>query len=187
MAVNYCAVGCGALLAVVFGVAAGGKARGPALRAFARSLAAGRLVPAAWALPVAVAVTAAEAGTVVLITVPATSRYGMLAATGLSLVLAAGVGLALRRGTAVPCLCFGGGQARPLGRGHLARNLALAVAGTAGLFATPGPAGLFAAPDPAGLLAAAAGVVLALLTVRGEALVDLFRPLPTDFDRSFDR
>ena len=183
---GYLAVGCAALLAVVFATAAVGKARGAgALRAFAGSLAGGRLVPRAWALPAAVALTVAEAGTVLLIAVPATSRYGMVAATGLSLVLAAGVGLALRRGSAVPCLCFGAADARALGRRHLARNLALAVAGAAGALPGSGPAGLIVAP-PAGqgraglLLAAAAGVLLAVLTVRADALADLFRPLPAD-------
>lgn len=33
----------------------------------------------------------------------------------------------LRRGQHPPCACFGGVRSRPLGRGHVARNLALLV------------------------------------------------------------
>ena len=102
-----------------------------------------------------------EAAIAVLAAVPATARAGLLLAAAVLAALAAGVHVALRRGTSAPCRCFGTAAA-PLGRRHVARNLLLgAAAATAAAAAGPAlaPAGI-AVSLGAGAAAALAVVFL---------------------------
>ena len=62
----------------------------------------------------------------------------MVAAGAALLLLAAFTALIVRRllqGRHPPCACFGSWSARPLGAGHVARNVAFMVLGVLALFA----------------------------------------------------
>jgi Methylamine utilisation protein MauE len=103
---------------------------------------------------------------------PAVSALPSLALAGVLLtVLTTGITLALRRGTAADCACFGAG--RPLTRAHLARNIFLllvAVAGLVGLLV-----GSSTAAEPAGIvLALVVGAVVGVIVTRLDDLIDLF-------------
>jgi len=167
------ALACEVVLAVVLGTAAVSKLRGPAaLREFRDSLVGMRLVPRRAAGPVAAAVGLGEAVVAVALCVPVTAGAGLVAA-GIELaVLTAGVGLVVRRGSALPCRCFGPAR-RPLGRLHLVRNGALLAVAALGLVSRqPVPEG------PAVVIGVAAGVVVGVIGVAAEGLVELFAPLP---------
>lgn len=162
----YLEIGCGVLLAVVFGWSAAGKLRSPAaFGEFARSLAplVRRYTPAA------VLLTAAEVALAPLVLVAPAWGFGL--ACVLLAVLAAGVLVVVRRRLAVRCRCFGAGGGQ-LGVRHAVRNLVLLAVGAAGLAATvAGPAGSTAV---GALLAAGAAVVLATLVNHLDDVVELF-------------
>jgi hypothetical protein len=162
-----------ALVGAVFMLAAGSKLTGPAaLRAFTGAALAlqpfprfpARLAPAL----VAVILTAELAVPVLLVAAPAARLGAVLAAlllTGFAAVLAR----AVRAGRDPQCWCFGS-TAAGIGRGHVARNLLLAV--VALLVAVPGPA---APAHPAGaVLAISVGALLAALVAYADELADLF-------------
>jgi methylamine utilization protein MauE len=173
---------------VTYGMSAATKLRsGQAYRAFSAGLAATALVSRRLTGPVAVALAGAEVAVAGLcataLTMTFLSRQGALAgpaltvaalaaAAALTAVLTAGVAVAVRRGVAAPCACFGSGGRAPLSGVHLTRNaclLAVLVAGVAGAGIgrwPPGPA--------AAALAAAAGGVSALLLTRLDDLTALF-------------
>ena len=173
---------------VTYGMSATTKLRsGQAYRAYSAGLAATALVSRRLTGPVAAALASAEAAVAGLcaaaLTMTFWSRQGALAgpaltvaalaaAAALTAVLTAGVAVALRRGVAAPCACFGSGGRAPLSGVHLTRNaclLAVFVAGVAGAGIErwpPGPA--------AAVLAAAAGGVSALLLTRLDDLTALF-------------
>ncbi|MGI5241091.1 MauE/DoxX family redox-associated membrane protein [Dactylosporangium sp. CA-139066] len=172
---DYVAIGCSVLVSVVFAAAVGGKARsGAALRAFADTLVTGRLVARRRRIPVAVALTAAEAGIAVLAAVPGTAPYGLAAAAVLATGFAAGIQVTLARGAPIPCVCFGTGSDRPMGRGYQVRNLLLAGVAVLGALAAgrPGPHDL---RTDGVVVAVAAGALLAALVVRGDDVAYLFR------------
>ncbi|MER5625692.1 MauE/DoxX family redox-associated membrane protein [Streptosporangium sp. NPDC002544] len=169
---------CQGLLAVVFLVSAASKLRGgQALRAFATSLASMLPVRGDRALPVAVAVTAAEVIVVVLLAVPPTRGAGFAAATALLVVLTSGVAVVLTRGGAEPCRCFGA-SSTPLSGRHLIRNLLLIVVALAGL---TGPAGQHSSTWS--IVALLAGACAGLLVTMLDDLVALFAPTPTSWRR----
>ena len=173
---------------VTYGMSATAKLRsGQAYRAFRAGLAATALVSRPLTGPVAAALAGAEAVVAGLcaaaLTMTFVSRQGapagpaltvaaLAAAAALTAVLTAGVAVAVRRGVAAPCACFGSGGRAPLSGVHLTRNaclLAVLVAGAAGAGIErwpPGPA--------AAALAAAAGGVSALLLTRLDDLTALF-------------
>ncbi|NRQ37888.1 hypothetical protein HII36_39575 [Nonomuraea sp. NN258] len=180
---GYLAVGCGAVLVVVFAAAIIGKARAPA--AFARSLPETGLVPVRWRGWAAGALLAAEAAVVVLLLVPGQAVHGFAAAAALCALLTAGTGVTVARRVPASCLCFGG-PARPLEPLHVARNAVLTGVAALGWLAGPA-AGLGASPaagpflgGPAARLdgvaaAALAGAVCALLLIRLDDLRSVFR------------
>ncbi len=173
---------------VTYGMSATTKLRsGQAYRAFSAGLAATALVSRRLTGPLAAALAGAEAAVAGLcataLTMTFLSRQGGLAgpaltvaalaaAAALTAVLTAGVAVAVRRGVAAPCACFGSGGRAPLSGVHLTRNaclLAVLAAGAAGAEIErwqPGPA--------AAALAAAAGGVSALLLTRLDDLTALF-------------
>lgn len=172
----------------VFTASGFAKLRGrSAYRDYVAGLRATRLVPGrlldgtAVVLAVAEAVTAGGlAGAAVLLVTGSTGAYplagaALAIAAALAVVLAAGVMVAVSRGVSVPCACFGGSSARPLGTAHLVRNICLLTLLAAGLAASgfqrarPGLAG--------SALAVAAGLVAALLAIRWDDLASLFAPL----------
>ncbi|WP_377272714.1 MauE/DoxX family redox-associated membrane protein [Peterkaempfera sp. SMS 1(5)a] len=171
---DYVAVGCRSLLALVFLASAVGKLRGRA--AYAGFLAATRRLAPRWA-PVsgtAAAVVGAEAAAVLLVAVPVTAAVGC----GLAVALLGGFTLAvlaaLRRDERAPCACFGTSR-RELGYGQVVRNLLLLTAAALGLAAS---AGREVPGDPAGVLTAVAvGAVAAALASFADDFIDLFRPI----------
>ncbi|MEU8247383.1 MauE/DoxX family redox-associated membrane protein [Nonomuraea sp. NPDC048916] len=170
----YLVPACQGLLAVIFLASAASKLRsGRALRAFAASLAAMRLVRGSHAKPVAVAFALAEVAVPALLVVPSTREAGLAAAALLLAVLTAGVAVVLLRRTARPCRCFGASSV-PLSGRHLVRNVLLTVAALAGLASPEGPL------PPVGALAAVLGGALAgLLVVVMDDILALFTPAPT--------
>jgi hypothetical protein len=175
-------LGTGAAVAlwVVFAVSAAGKVRSAERqRAFAASLRPLGFVPDRFLRPAALAVTAAEVAVVVGLTCvpfgagpPAAGAFWL--AAGVLTVLTGGVALALGRGAAASCACFGTAE-RPLSRRHLVRNLALLAIAVGGLaLADQLPAGT--TELPAAALAGLGGAVVALLLIRLDDVVDLFAP-----------
>jgi len=166
--VGYLAIGCGVLLAVVFGWSVAGKLRSRrAFHEFATSLdpLVRRTGSAAVTLTVAEALVPP-----LLLVVPA---WGFGLASGLLVVLAGGVLLVVRRRLDVRCRCFGVGRAR-LGVRHAVRNLLLLLVAGTGLLATLS-ARMAPPVDGAGvLLAAGSAVVLATFVVHLDDLVELW-------------
>ncbi len=132
---TYLAIGCRALLGIVFVVAVIGKLRGPAAFAeFVASIQRMDVVRPRLVRPAAIAVVAAEIVTVLALSVP-TPGAGVFAfgsAAALLAVLTTGIAMALAGGNREPCRCFGRSEA-PLGRRHLGRNLALLAVAAVGL------------------------------------------------------
>jgi len=172
----------------VFGVSAAAKLRGQrAYRAFVAGLRESGLVPGAALPAVAAALAGSEAAIAAALAATAAvacvapghgvipyAETALALAAALTTVLAAGVGVAARRGAVARCACFGARPGRPLGRPHLVRNLILLAAIGTGLAAVPLAAGH--GQPAATALAAAAGSLAALLIIRWEDLADLFTP-----------
>jgi hypothetical protein len=159
------------LIGVVFAVAVFAKLRsGPAFRAFSAWLATLPMVPAGGPAVVAVAVTAAEALTVLLVALPWTSVAGLTVGAAVLAVFTAGPVMAARsQAGAVPCQCFGRSSV-PLGMSHAARNAllcAVAAAGAAG-------AGPVAAHLPGVVLSLGIGAAAALPAIFLDDLIILF-------------
>lgn len=161
------------MLAVVFALAALGKARGrKSFEDFIQTL--GNFgFPPSWAgSPLAAALILTEAASALLL------LMGMAAGYALALALLGGftLGIAwvLRRGDKVACRCFGASKT-PVGAAHLVRNgllLAITVLGAMSHGGEPLPAGL-------GAVAGTVGVLAGLFVTRWDDLVFLFRgPVP---------
>ncbi|WP_188189792.1 MauE/DoxX family redox-associated membrane protein [Nonomuraea sp. SYSU D8015] len=174
---QYLVFGVNCLVGLVFAVSALSKLRATQWREFIEStrkllgaFLPSRSAPASLARLVAPVVVAAEAS-VVLLLVPARVAALALAAVLVS-VFGVAIALALRRGVATACRCFGGSA--QLGPWHLVRNALLLAAVAVGLALEPGGPGT---ADPAGLVVAAtAALVLGLLVVRLDDLAELFGP-----------
>lgn len=176
------------LAAGVFAWSAAAKLRDHgAYRSFRDGLGEARLVPAHLLSAIAAVLAGAE---LVAALLPATAvvatdlgyayavalgRLALTASALLTAVLAAGVAVAIRRGTRARCACFGARAGRPLGRVHLIRNLVLLVTQLSGLAASVAGAGR--PPALAAALATTTGAVVALLFIEWDDLVELFAPL----------
>ncbi|MCA2185644.1 MauE/DoxX family redox-associated membrane protein [Nonomuraea cavernae] len=181
---DYPAIGCACLVALVFALSAWSKVRGrAAFREFAaatRVLAGSvraRGISDSVARTTALVVVVAEAATALLVAVPYTARAGFALAvvllTGFSVAIAA----SLRRGVSTSCRCFGASSA-PLSGRHLVRNGVLLAASVAGLVTAGGQLG---SPHPGGIaIAAVAALVVAVLLTRIDDLAELFAPPAAD-------
>jgi uncharacterized membrane protein YphA (DoxX/SURF4 family)/thiol-disulfide isomerase/thioredoxin len=127
-------VRCG--LAVVFGVAAIGKLLD--LDGSRRALAEFG-VPARAARLGGIALPLAELAVAIALVVAPAARWGAMGAVALLLVFAGGVGLAMSRGQAPDCHCFGQIHSEPARPVTLVRNLVLAGAAVFIVVAGPGP------------------------------------------------
>ena len=117
----------------------------------------------------------AEAASLTLLVLPATAALGLAAAGCVVAFFAGATGWLIRRGITVPCQCFGT-STKPMGAAELVRNLLLtAVSWSAALALFLGARPAPSASD--GLPAAVLGVALALVVVRLDDVVELFRPL----------
>ncbi|WP_244224336.1 MauE/DoxX family redox-associated membrane protein [Corallococcus sicarius] len=171
--------GCRLLLAVVFALAAGSKARSrESFKDFTRTLGSFGVPKALAGAPLAAAVVLAEALCVLLLLAAAPAGYA------LALMLLGGFTLGLvrawRGAAPVSCRCFGA-SATPVGPGHLVRNgllLSVGVLGALGHQAGP-------APLEAALLAGAVGGLAGVFVTRWDDLVFLLRgPQPTALKKS---
>src|SRR3954447_23063643 len=111
-------------LAAVFAAAAIGKL---ADRPGARRAAADFGAPEALAGPLAVGLPVAELAVAALLLPEGTARWGALGAIVLLAVFSAAIGLAIRRGQAPDCHCFGQLHSEPAGAKALLRNGFLAA------------------------------------------------------------
>lgn len=165
-------------LAAVFAVAGAAKL---ADRNGARKAAVDFGAPEALAGPLAVAIPIAELAVAVLLLFASTARWGALGALALLTVFSGAIALALARGRAPDCHCFGQLHSEPAGRKALVRNSLLA--GLAAFVAVaawsdPGPGALAWVEDlgGVGILALALGVVaLIVLAVGGWTLLHVIR------------
>ncbi|MEV0591752.1 MauE/DoxX family redox-associated membrane protein [Nonomuraea cavernae] len=173
---EYLTFGCRWLVALVFAVSVVSKLKGDrrefveSTRKLLGALLPSGSAPTAAARLVAPLVVAAEAAVVLLL---APAPFVALTLAGV-LVTAFGlaIALALRRGVATACRCFGGSA--PLSGWHLVRNALLLGAVAAGLTFDPGPLG---AAETAGLaVTAVAALAAAAIVVRLEELGELFGP-----------
>jgi hypothetical protein len=178
---------------VTYGMSASAKLRNAqAYRAFRAGLAATALIGRPLTGPVAATLAAAEVAVAALCATalvmtflshpgasaaPVLTVAALAGAAALTIVLTAGVAMAVRRGAVAPCACFGSGSGSPLSGVHLARNAFLLVVLAAGA-ASVGLAPLAPWPPSLGAaaVAAAVGGVLALLLTRLDDLSALFRP-----------
>jgi hypothetical protein len=166
--VVYAALTCRCLVGIVFAVSALSKLRsGSAYRAFASWLTDLRLPLAGPA--VAAAMAATEVTVVALIALPWTAAVGLALAAAAAAVFAIGTLLVVRRGTSVPCRCFGA-SAAPLRLRHVVRNAGLCLAAAAGA-AGVGSAG---ARPPGIALSLGVAAVLAAFVLFADDLAELF-------------
>ncbi|MGI5145072.1 MauE/DoxX family redox-associated membrane protein [Plantactinospora sp. CA-294935] len=164
----YLGIGCGVLLAVVFGWSTASRLR--SRRAFGEF--AGSLTPLVRRTgAVAVLLTVVEALVPPLLLVAPAWGFGL--ATGLLAVLAAGVLLVVRRRLDVRCRCFGNGSAR-LGVRHVVRNLLLFLVAGTGLLAALSAGAAPPVDGPGVLLSAGAAAILATFVVHLDDLVELW-------------
>ncbi|MFD5143037.1 MauE/DoxX family redox-associated membrane protein [Streptomyces sp. NPDC058401] len=168
---HYLSIGTRFLIGVVFLISFCSKAKPAAFGEFADSLRDMRLVPARRVRPVAAAVVAAEAATVLLVSVPAAGGAAFTIAAALLAVFTGAIALTVRRGAATPCRCFGASKA-PLGVRHIVRNLALAACAVFGAVTTLMPPGRAAVGGT--LVAAAAGTLAGVLVTVLDDLYGLF-------------
>lgn len=181
-------IGVCAMAACVFGTSAASKTRSrAAYRAYRADLGATKLVPGSLLATVAALLAACEiltaawlAGCTVLLAALGSQPSALLGesalapATLLIATLTAGIAVAIRRGSAAPCPCFGARSPRPVGPAHLLRNLVLLAAVISGM--ALGPIA-HRQPTPASLaVALVTAAVAAMLIIRWEDLAELFAP-----------
>lgn len=159
------------VLGLIFLAALASKVRGrDAYRGFVGSLAGLPWLPVRLTGALAGAVVLAEAGTVGLLTVPATVPAGLGAAAVTLAAFLTGVAVSTRRGARLPCRCFGSSGA-VMGTRHLVRNALLLALALAGLAATAVPA---AGVSPAeSVLVGGLSLIAAVLVVRLDDLAYL--------------
>lgn len=96
-------------------------------------------VPSGVVRPISMALPLLELGAAALLAVALTARAGAAMALAMLTSFIVAIVLALRRGAAPDCHCFGQLHSRPAGWGTVARNAALAAAAVFVVAAGPGP------------------------------------------------
>ncbi|MFD6181487.1 MauE/DoxX family redox-associated membrane protein [Streptomyces goshikiensis] len=177
---TYLEIGTRCLIGTVFLVSSLSKSAGR--RAFEEFVGAVRAMPLPLGPlptgPVAGGVLLAESAVAGLLLAPSPEAAvvsGFVLASGLLAVFTSGILLAVRRGSATPCRCFGA-SATPMGVIHALRNGVLLTASLTGIWAV---AALHpAAADPRATVAAGfTGLVTAGLVAAWDAIAELFRPV----------
>lgn len=176
---QYVAIGCRALLAVVFLVAVVSKLSSRrAFAEFKQSVDSMRLVPSFLGTQAAVATVICEALIAVLLAVPTRTAglAGFSLAAALLAVFAVGITFSVRRGNTQPCRCFGR-SSTPLGRLHVWRNIFLVLVALIGSISTTLPSS--PADVAATLTAAFAGLIAGAIVVSLDDIAYLFGPPKT--------
>ena len=147
-----------------------------AFREFADALAALRVIPRRWALPLARLSVAAEAAVFGALVWPGGTVAGLAGGTVLFAGFTAGLAVAVRRGATVGCHCFGATSA-PVAPRHLVRSGFLSVAsfGALCVAATTHAGRLTGLPAPQLIAALAAAGILVATLVWLDELLWLFR------------
>lgn len=177
----YVALSCQVAVAGVFVLSFVSKVRGPsAYHEFTLSVAALSRLPRAWVRPAALALIVAEGSIALLVAVPSrgSAGVGLVGAMGLLTVFTSGIVAAMRRGSQVPCRCFGA-SATPLGLPHVIRNLVLlAVCGVALVGVGSGAAADGRLTIAGVVFTVAAAIISVLFIQRLDDIVVLFAPEP---------
>jgi hypothetical protein len=165
---------CRAVLIGIFAVSLASKVRGRSAYAkFRESVVRWRVLSRGWSRAAAAGVVVGEAAVVVLLALPWAGVPGFALAGALLAAFTVGISLAMRRGRAAACRCFGAGARLRLA--HVVRNLVLlgvCVVGAAGATVSSGaPRRL---PESAVALSVAA--VGVLFVTRFDDLVALMVP-----------
>lgn len=164
---------CQVLVLAVFALAVVGKTRRGAFSEFAGSIR--RLLPpslAGWQRPVAAAVLSAEMAIVVLLAGPGSRAFGFALAVAVLLGFTGAIVAAMRAGARISCRCFGSASGRPMGLGHVVRNMILCLFSGIGLAVSQSSVGSVPAGEAA-VTVVAAGVGAAL-TARFDDVLALF-------------
>lgn len=174
--VQYLAIGIRCLIGAVFLASAISKIAGRgAFRAWETSVRDMRLLPPNQARVAALFVFTLEFAVCVLLASPFEylAVVGFVVAAGLLAVFLVAIVLTVRHGSRVSCRCFGMSTV-PLGRMHVVRNIALAVAAVAGGLTTlaGGPVHLSGVP-----VAVVVGLVFGALVAALDDIVHLFQPV----------
>ncbi|HEU5475342.1 MAG TPA: MauE/DoxX family redox-associated membrane protein [Actinophytocola sp.] len=178
---NHLGLFCAVALGGVFLVSAWGKLGRTRLRVFAATAGPLSLLPRGWRGWAAAAVATAELGVVTALGAGAAFAasglppgravllLGFLGVATLLVVFTVAIGLLVARGVRATCRCFGAHDT-PLGPAHIVRNLILLAFAVTGALA---PAGALTIPGAG--LAAGCGALAAILVVRFDDLLALFR------------
>jgi hypothetical protein len=133
-----------------------------------------------WATPLVTRVTgfaviSMELAILIALTIPSLARLGFGIALVALLMFSSAIAAAMHRGVRMSCACFGR-STTPLGVPHLVRNIILAVAAITGLVL--GAERPETASPEALLVPVLAALATALVLIRFDDLVDLFKPGP---------
>ncbi|MBQ1031324.1 MauE/DoxX family redox-associated membrane protein [Micromonospora parva] len=154
-----------------------------AFPAFVASLRGVGLLPRRLVRPAAIVLVVVEGALCAALAVPTgvVPRIALVGAAVLLGIFTVGVGIAVRRGTASTCRCFGA-NAQRLGRRHVVRNVLLTgLAAGGAVVAVASAASPPSSLRPAGLvLAGFVGLLLGFLAIRSDDLVALFRGVDHD-------
>lgn len=168
---GYGVLACRLLIGIVFAASVLSKLRGKAeYLAFARWLGQLPLPGLLRGAPAAAAVAATETAIVVLLIPAVTAAAGLVLGALTLAAFAAGTLVTVRRGTAIPCRCFGASES-PMSNWHVARDMLLALLAAAGAVGAASPA--HAAGGIA--LSLAVAVTAAVPIVLLDDLVSIFR------------
>ncbi|NEA34323.1 MauE/DoxX family redox-associated membrane protein [Streptomyces sp. SID13031] len=170
---SYVAVYSQVVIAIVFTAAAISKLSAREdFREFVRSLRRLRSVPRRAAAPAGWALLIGEAITAPLMALSPSA--GRALAVFLLAALTVGATLIVRSNAVVACRCFGAAT-EPLSRRHVARNVFLLTIATSGIMSD----GISPTASPAATAAAvASGLLTALVVIRLDDIVYLFRSSP---------
>lgn len=175
---GYLALACRLLIGAVFAASALSKLRSKAeYRAFARWLGMLPLPGLLRGAPAAAAVAVAETAIVILLLPAVTAAAGLALSAVALAAFAAGTLVTVRRGTAIPCRCFGAAES-PMGNWHVARDLLLALLAAAGAAGAAWPAHVAGSPAHAAAgiaLSLAVAVTAAVPVVLFDDLLSIFR------------
>ncbi len=167
---------CDLVVVGVFGLSATAKLRGRrSFTGFVRSLEPLLGLRGRTATAAATASVLLECAVVPLSVLPGTGRTGPGLAALLLCGFTAVLVLALSRGSAAPCNCFGAAPS-PVSSWHVVRNILLLATSALGMLRSDPSAALWQAPAPVLLLCLPTAVVLVVALTRLDDLAELLRP-----------
>lgn len=131
------------------------------------------LAPRLPARTTAVTVALSETVVILLLLLPGTAVYGLIAAAVLLLSFSAALLASIRRGSQLSCGCFGR-STTPVSGVHVARNALLTAAAVSGIAASSGLPATELSWQGGGA-AAAVGLLIAIMVILADDVAFLFR------------